>query len=85
MVILLFYLRLVLLEDLASWRISRRTFFFVSFLVICFLLGYYAMMYILYFISKYVCSHEKKSDAPLRDYLSTLILLWIFPIGIWVL
>jgi hypothetical protein len=44
---------------------------------------WYALVYIIYFISKALVSIEKNSEATFSKYIITYLLIALFPIGIW--
>jgi len=47
------------------------------------LFGSYCMIYGFYFIAKNLVTLEKGAPIKFRSQLGTMILLWIFPLGIW--
>ena len=49
------------------------------------LFAMFCTLYSLYFVSKSLVLAETGNPAPFRSYLGILLLLWFFPIGVWIL
>ncbi len=49
------------------------------------LFAMFCTLYSLYFVSKSLVLAETGNPAPFRSYVGVLLLLWFFPVGVWIL
>lgn len=69
---------------LASWNGEEMS-GAISLIVPLHMLAMYCMFYSIHFVSKNLVTYERQEEVEFESYSGTFFLLWLYPIGIWLI